>query len=52
MKKMNGIMEYHLKLKKDQQIASLSEGIGTQWLLNFCDVIVKEGAFQRIGSEV
>ena len=69
MKRMNGIIEYQLELKKDQQIASgccsiekkmkrhkdpglsglvaemiQSTGdIGTQWILNLCSGIVKEG---------
>jgi len=59
MKKMHGIMEYQLKLKKDQQsvkrhkalgltglsteMIQTTEGIGTQWLLDLCNGIVKEG---------
>jgi len=59
MKKMHGIMEYQLKLKKHQQsvkrhkapgltglsteMIQTTEGIGTQWLLDLCNGIVKEG---------
>jgi len=43
MNRMNGIIEYWLELKKDPEMIEATGDIGTQWILDLCNGIVKEG---------
>ena len=45
-------MQRHKAPGLSAEIIQATEGIGTQWLLDLCNGIVKQGAFQRIGSPV